>query len=275
MRGPGDEHGLAALPLLGGRRAELVALGHPRDRRVGRVRRVHERAEAPQPLGVGEGRRPLVLVGVDVPGHGLLELVGEAERVVHDDVAHVVEAALEVLDPARGALQPVGGADVVHDVAVDVAQQGLVVEVAREQLRVRRLEAAVAADVHVPALVGGDDADVLAAGLRALARASRDAELQLVRRAEAAVAQLELHGHRHGVLHAVAAPGRADAALHVAQRLAVRLAGLEPGVDEPLPDVGQLVEPRAEQVDALAAGDLRVEAEVGRDLRDHARASAA
>ena len=127
---------------------------------------VDERAEAAQPLGVGERGRPLVLVGVDVPRHRLFEFVGEAERVVDDDVAHVVETALEVLDPARGALQAVGGADVVHDVAVDVAQQGLVVEVAREQLRVRRLESAVAADVHVPALVGGDDADVLARGPR-------------------------------------------------------------------------------------------------------------
>ena len=230
--------------------------------------RVHEGAEAAQPLRVGEGRRPLVLVGVDVLGHRGLELVGEAERVVHDDVAHVVEAALEVLDPARRALQAVGGADVVHHVAVDVADERLVVEVAREQLRVRRLEAAVAADVEVPALVGGDHAHVLAAGLGALAGASGDAELELVRRAEAAVAQLELHRHRDRVLHAVAAPGRADAALHVAQRLAVGLPGLEAGVDEHLPDLGELVEAGAEQVDALAARDLRVQAEVGRDLGD-------
>ena len=54
-----------------------------------------------------------------------------------------------------------------------VAHERLGVEVLGEQLRVPRGEAAVAADVDVPALVGGDDADVLAAGLGALAGAAR------------------------------------------------------------------------------------------------------
>src|SRR5206468_8811713 len=64
------------------------------------------------------------------------------------------------------------------------------------------------------------------------------------------------------------APRGADAALHVAQRLAVRLARFEPGVDQLAPDVRQLLEARAEHVDALAARDLRVEAVLGRDRGD-------
>src|SRR5690606_20815611 len=118
----------------------------------------------------------------------------------------------------------------------------------------------------VPALVGRDDADVLAAGLRALARAARDAELELVRRAQAAVAQLELDGHAHRVLDAVPAPRRPDARLHRAQRLAVGVPGLEARVDEAPPDVGELLDACTEHVDPLAARDLGVEAEVARDL---------
>ena len=83
-----------------------------------------------------------------------------------------------------------------------------------------------------------------------------------------AVAQLQGDRERDGVLHAVAAPLRADARLHRAQRLAVGVPGLEPGVDQPLPDRRQLLEAGAEQVDPLAAGDLRVEPEVRGDLAD-------
>ena len=58
------------------------------------------------------------------------------ERVVADHVAQMVEAAVEALHPRRGALQPIRGADVEHQEAVDVADQRLVVEVAGQQLGV-------------------------------------------------------------------------------------------------------------------------------------------
>src|SRR4051812_22493312 len=122
------------------------------------------------------------------------------------------------------------------------------------------LHPAIAADVEIPALLGGDDADVLALRLGAFARAARHGHLDLVRRAQAAVAVLDVDRHRHGVLHAVAAPGRADAGLNRAQRLAVGVARLEAGVDQLLPDQRQLLDARAEEVDALRAGDLGVEA---------------
>ena len=67
----------------------------------------------------------------------------------------------------------------------------LIVEVAAEQVRVPRLHAAVAAHVEVPALLRGDHADVLALRFGALARAAGHRHLQLVRRADAAVARLE------------------------------------------------------------------------------------
>ena len=137
--------------------------------------------------------------------------------------------------------------------------RGLFVEIGGQQVGVPRLRAAVAADVEVVALLGGDQADVFALRLGTLADAAGDGHLDLVRRADALVAILDADREADRVLHAVAAPGRADAALHGAQRLAVGVAALEAGVDQLFPDVGQVLHLRAEQVDPLPAGDLGVE----------------
>src|SRR5579859_3172500 len=132
-----DGDGRAEGDPFGGRcGADLVALGDVDDRLVDGVRGVDERAEAAEALGVLERRGPLVLVVLYVGGHGRLELVGDAEGVLDDDLAHVLEPAVELLLPARGALEAVRGADVVHEVAVDVLDERFVVEVLREELGV-------------------------------------------------------------------------------------------------------------------------------------------
>src|SRR5262249_20818569 len=113
-----------------------------------------------------------------------------------------------------------------------------------------------------------DQPEVLALRLGTLADAAADRALQLVRRADTLVAVLDADRERGRILHAVAAPGRADAALDGAHRLAVRVAALEPGGDQLLPDLGQLLQPRAEQIDALSAGDLGVQPVPARDLAD-------
>ena len=73
------------------------------------------------------------------------------------------------------------------------------IQVGGQQFGMARLHAAVAADVEIPALLGGDDADVLALRFRAFARAARHAELDLVRRAQALVAVLEFDREAHTV----------------------------------------------------------------------------
>src|SRR3546814_18126760 len=66
--------------------------------------------------GVGEGCGPLVLVGLDVSRHRRIQVGADAEAVVEDDLAQAVEAALQLLQPRGRPLQPVVGADVVHEV---------------------------------------------------------------------------------------------------------------------------------------------------------------
>src|SRR4029453_8804121 len=202
---------------------------------------------------------PLVLVGVDVLGHGGFKLFGNTQGGVHHYFLDVLDAAVEPFLPTRGALQPGGGADVVHEVAVDVLQQCFVIQVLGEQLGVCRGGTAVAAYVQVPAISGGDDADVLAAGFCTLTGATGNTHLQLVRAAQAPVPQFQGDGHGYGILDAEAAPCGPNAGLHRAQALAVGLAGFEAGVNQFLPDVRQLLQAGTEHIDALATSDLGVQ----------------
>src|SRR6476646_10186291 len=123
--------------------------------------------------------------------HVGLELGADAKAVVNDNRAQVVDASVEALQPRRRALQPVRRTDIEHQEPIAVADQRFGVEIAREQLRMPRLEAAVAADVEVPALLGRDDPEVLALRLRALTRAPRNCALELVRSTQPAISQLQ------------------------------------------------------------------------------------
>src|SRR6185312_3990252 len=101
-----------------------------------------------------------------------------------------------------------------------------------------------------------DHADVLAGGLGAVARAAGDGQLDLGRGPRAPHELLQPHAQASGDLGAEAAPLRADAGLHGAQALGVGVAGDHAGGVEVGPHLGQVVLADAEQVDALAAGDL-------------------
>ena len=140
------------------------------------------------------------------------------EAVVHDHVPQVLDAAFHLLEPHRRARQAIRSADVEHQEAVDVLDARLLIDVRGEQVGVPRLGAAVAAHVQVPAFLGGDDAEVFALRFGALAHAAADRALQLVRRADAAVALLDADREADRVLHAVATP-RAIMPLEGAQQV--------------------------------------------------------
>src|SRR5207253_11460247 len=117
-----------------------------------------------------------------------------------------------------------------------------------EELRDLGLDAAVAGDINLPARVDADDADILDARFGAVAWAARHRELHLVRRVHAPERALELLAHARRILRAEAAPFRAHARLHRAQRLRVRVARRHAEI---VPDRGQVLLLHAEEVDAL------------------------
>src|ERR1700741_3758209 len=96
------------VPFVGARRPDLPALGDEDHVAVGLVA-VHEMAEAFEDLGRLDRLPPLAFVALDMPLHRGLELRADAETVLAHHFAQVVDAALEVLQPGAGALQPVGG----------------------------------------------------------------------------------------------------------------------------------------------------------------------
>mmetsp|Transcript_14644 Transcript_14644/g.33528 ORF Transcript_14644/g.33528 Transcript_14644/m.33528 type:complete len:463 (-) Transcript_14644:998-2386(-) len=131
-----------------------------------------------------------------------------------------------------------------------------------------RPRAAVATDIHVVALGRGDQPQVLARRLCALAEATRDTHLDLVRRPEALVAILQGHRHAHRVLLPVAAPRASHATLHRPQGLAIGMPSLQTRLHELLPDRRQLMRRRSIHAKALRTRDLRPQAELLRDAAD-------
>ena len=189
----------------------------------------------------------------------MLQLLTNTQAVLQDHLLQIVQATFQVLHPHTGALQTVRGAHVEHQHPVDSADQFLVGQIRGKQIRVARTHAAVAAYVQVPAVLGGDHADVLTLGFRTFAGAAGHRHLELMGGTQALVAVLQKNRHVHTVLHAVAAPGAADAGLHRTQGLAVGVAGFEAGGDEFFPDFGQFAQGGAEQVHPLTARDLGVQ----------------
>ena len=187
-----------------------------------------------------------------------LQVGGEAQAVVDDDALEIVEATLEVLHPHGRALQAIRRADVEHEKAVHELDQRGVVEARGEEVGMPRPHAAIAADVEIPADLGGNDAHILALRLGAFPGTPGNGELELVRGTQALVAILDVDGHANAVEDAVATPSAADAGLHGAHRLAVGVAGLEAGVDQLAPNQRQFVYLGTEEIDALAASDLGV-----------------
>src|ERR1700704_476873 len=121
------------LPFLGAGRADLSALGDEDHVAVGLVA-VHEMAEALEDLRVADRLLPFALVGVDELLHVGLQLGAYAERVLAYRLAHVVDAALEVLQPDAGPLEPVAGADVEHQETVDISNQQLIIQIRSEEI---------------------------------------------------------------------------------------------------------------------------------------------
>mmetsp|Transcript_39528 Transcript_39528/g.119470 ORF Transcript_39528/g.119470 Transcript_39528/m.119470 type:complete len:352 (-) Transcript_39528:544-1599(-) len=230
------------------------------------LRGVRELLELLAHLVVVHHLSPLAPVVGNVVHHHLLELGTDPQLVLDDDLLQVLDAARELLQPWRSALEVLRRGDVIHEEAVGVSDGRGLVDVRRQQDRMLRPGPAVAADVEVVPLRRGDHAEVLALRLGALPQAPRDRHFDLVRGADPLVAVLQRDGHADGVLLPEAAPGAADAALHRAQRLPVGVPRLQPRLHQLAPDLGKLMLGRSVHAQALGACDLGPQAVLLRGL---------
>src|SRR5207245_129912 len=142
--------------------------------------------------------------------------------------------ALHALDPPCGALESVGCSDVEHQVAVNDADELVVTQIDSEFIGMTRTGATVATQIQVPAPFRGDNAKVLAVHFGTVSGASGNRGLHLVRRAQTAVAQLQMNRHGHRILHAISAPSRPDARFNGTQSLAVGMTRFETGIYQAL-----------------------------------------
>src|SRR5690606_20706745 len=216
-------------------------------RRRGRAhgeRRVLARLRAGHALGPGIGQalereqQPLVERAAVV---GVLDHL--APDVVQAHALDVVHRAVEVVRLLAVELQEGAG------VFLHFLRRAYLAQEARDL----GADAAIAADVDLPARIHGDDAHVLDPALGAVARATGDRELDLVRAPHVGQHRFQFDPHPGAVLGAEAAELAAHAGLHRADRLAVGVAGLHAQV---APDIDQVLLLHSQQVDALAAGDL-------------------
>ena len=159
----------------------------------------------------------------------------------------------EPLDEVVGPLQIVG----VLAVVLEEQLRGFERRRGRfdrgQQIRLPHRLAGGAADDDLPAALLAHEPDVLHRGFRAVARAADGRHLHLVRREELLEAPLELDARARRILRPEPAELGADAGLHHAHTLGVRLPRRHAEVG---PDLRQVFLPDAEEIDPLAAGDL-------------------
>lgn len=123
-----------------------------------------------------------------------------------------------------------------------------------------RADATITTHEDIPAFVGSDESEVFSLSFGALPYTAAHAALELVRGAYTFVALLQLYGHPYRVADAITAPVGADARLDGAQCLSVCVPALEAGINEFPPDRWQVCFLCAEEVHALRASDLGVQA---------------
>ena len=138
-------------------------------------------------------------------------MIVQAQLIVDDDAAQIVDAAFHVVQPWRGTGKLIGGADVEHHKAVEIFDERIAIEVRGQQIGVAWFHPAVTAHVQVPAFLGGDDPNVFTLGFRAFTGTTGDAELHFVRGTDTFIAVFQFYAEADAIADAVAAPGTADA----------------------------------------------------------------
>lgn len=104
---------------------------------------------------------PFAKVGADEFLHLIFEICADAELVLDDYFAEVLDATGEVFEPAGCTLEPVGCADVEHEISVDEGDDLVGWNILGKEFGVAGFSATITADEEVEALFSGDETEAV------------------------------------------------------------------------------------------------------------------
>mmetsp|Transcript_1263 Transcript_1263/g.2262 ORF Transcript_1263/g.2262 Transcript_1263/m.2262 type:complete len:242 (+) Transcript_1263:833-1558(+) len=205
------------------------------------------------------------MVGINKVLHAPVQLVADAEGVFNDYFLKVFNGTTAILSagkfglPGCCTLELVRGEDVVHEVAIKVLKDSVLVNVSCKELRVDGVNSTISTNIEVVAILSSNHAKIFALGFCTLTDAATDSTLHLMGRANGLVSVLHANGKANRILDSIPAPCGSHTGLDSTKGLGISMPRLQADGAEFLPDIRKLVFGGTKEIDALCSSNLRVE----------------
>src|SRR6476661_6591283 len=188
--------------------------------------------------------------------HLRFQLSTNSQRILNYHLFQVFNPPLKLVKPSSSAFQSIRRADVENQKAIDILNQSFLIDIRSQQNRVLRLNSPVAAHVQVPAVFRSNDPKIFALSFRAFASAARDSRFELVGRSQTAIPQFNFDRQTRRILHPKAAPSATNTRFYSTQSLTVSVSRLKSRINQPTPNMRQLIHASSKQINPLPAVNL-------------------
>src|SRR4028118_102617 len=194
--------------------------------------------------------------------HLRFQLSTNTQRILNYHLFQVFNPALKLVKPSSSAFQSVGRADVENQKAIDILNQSFLIDIRSQQNRVLRLNSPVAAHVQIPAVFRSNDPKIFALSFRAFASAARDSRFELVGRSQTAIPQFNFDRQTRRILHPKTAPSATHTRFYSTQSLTVSVSRLKSRINQPTPNMRQLIHASSKQINPLPASNLSIKPKI-------------
>ena len=103
---------------------------------------------------------PLTLVSTHNTSHVIFKLTTDIQLVIDNDFTQIVETTFKVFQPYRCTLQAICCTYIEHQYAVDIFDQGFIVQICRKQISMTRSHTTITADIQIPTAFSRNDTNV-------------------------------------------------------------------------------------------------------------------